>query len=242
VVRDYASWVRQACKGQAAAELSASLQTAMQLYEALGVTGVTYQGDPTVPFAWLQARKQAVDTISLPRETLARGAGDCDDLTVLMCSLLESVGVESGFITVPGRIYVAVNTKVKARDYGSLHPEQAMTIALNDELWVPVDVTSIGKATFMEAWTAGAGEWSAWDGDPGNRALYVVREAQEVYRSVALKEAEASFRYGDQDRVAEAFRENLRKLADLLTAPLAAAADDSGPGRRSSVGRGTGSP
>ncbi len=53
-----------------------------------------------------------VDTVHLARETLKSGLGDCSDLTVLYDSMLESLAVETGFITVPGHIYAAINTKV----------------------------------------------------------------------------------------------------------------------------------
>ena len=38
----------------------------------------------------------------MPRLTLKRRYGDCKNLTVLFCSLLETRGIRTGFITVPG--------------------------------------------------------------------------------------------------------------------------------------------
>jgi hypothetical protein len=104
VVRDYASWVRQSSKELVVSELSASLQTAMQLYGAPGVMGCLYQSDPAAPFATMHENKVVLDSISLARDTLGRITGDCDDLTVLFSSLLEGVGVESAFVTVPGHM------------------------------------------------------------------------------------------------------------------------------------------
>ncbi len=40
----------------------------------------------------------SVETVQHPPYTIARAAGDCDDKTVLLCSLLESIGYKSQFI------------------------------------------------------------------------------------------------------------------------------------------------
>lgn len=39
-----------------------------------------------------------VETLALPRITLARRAGDCDDQTVLLASMLEAVGIPTRFV------------------------------------------------------------------------------------------------------------------------------------------------
>ena len=46
--------------------------------------------------------KNAVDFLQFPRQTLVYGAGDCDDISILYNSLLESVGIRTAFITIPG--------------------------------------------------------------------------------------------------------------------------------------------
>jgi transglutaminase-like putative cysteine protease len=44
------------------------------------------------------------DSLNYPYQTLFYRGGDCDDLSILFCSLMESLGVASAFITVPGHI------------------------------------------------------------------------------------------------------------------------------------------
>ncbi|MDA3941602.1 MAG: hypothetical protein PF693_20225 [Spirochaetia bacterium] len=34
-----------------------------------------------------------------------------------------------------------------------------MTISIDGELWVPVEITMIGKTGFLEAWRKGVEEW-----------------------------------------------------------------------------------
>ncbi|MBT3940586.1 transglutaminase domain-containing protein [Candidatus Woesearchaeota archaeon] len=40
------------------------------------------------------------------RESLVNGGGDCDDASILLSTLLESVGISTRFVFVPGHVYV----------------------------------------------------------------------------------------------------------------------------------------
>lgn len=155
-LRNYSSYIRQTSKNEVISGLSEALQTGMQVYSALTEIGVLYQVDPTSPFTAAQSNPLIVDSISLPRDTLKRATGDCDDLTVLYTSILETVGIETAFITVPGHIYAAFNTRVPSRSYKSVHPDRNMTLNINGELWIPVEITMIGNDDFLSAWRKGA--------------------------------------------------------------------------------------
>lgn len=157
-----------------------------------------------------------VDSISLPRETLRNISGDCDDLTVLFCSMLETVGIQSAFITVPGHIYAAFNTKVPSRDFASIHPERRMTIPIEGELWVPVEITLIGEAGFQEAWRKGIDQWAALEEQSGARAFYKTSESQKIFRPVGLTETDLGLQYGDSNRISRNFRNEIDRLSSLI--------------------------
>ena len=40
------------------------------------------------------------------KESLVNGGGDCDDASILLATLLESVGISTRFVFVPGHVYV----------------------------------------------------------------------------------------------------------------------------------------
>lgn len=82
-VRNYASYVRQQNRDEILDGVSEPLQVAMLAYHALEELGIAYQLDPASPFVEVQGDTNAVDSISLPRDTLTRLTGDCDDLTAL---------------------------------------------------------------------------------------------------------------------------------------------------------------
>ncbi|MBN1837299.1 MAG: tetratricopeptide repeat protein [Spirochaetales bacterium] len=226
-LRNYTSFIRQAAKEEVVPGFSEPLQIGMQVYYALKEIGCIYQVDPTSPFTAAQGDPQRVDSISLPRDTLKRQTGDCDDLTVLYCALLETVGVESAFITVPGHIYAAFNSKVPSSGYRGVHPDKAMTLSIDGELWVPVEITMIGTDDFLAAWRKGVEQFTALDGDPDRRGFYRTRTSQEVYRPVGLRETDLGLQYGSQEAIVAAFRSTIERLVDLVLEDYQAAADGS---------------
>jgi transglutaminase-like putative cysteine protease len=54
-----------------------------------------YVSDPT-----------SFEYIKTAKESLVNGGGDCDDASVLLVTLLESVGIDSRFVFVPEHVYV----------------------------------------------------------------------------------------------------------------------------------------
>ena len=201
-LRNYASFVRQSSKDVENPGLNSSLQTGLQIYYGLTEIGCIYQKDPTSPFDAAQENPLVIDAVSLPRSTLKRGTGDCDDLTALYCSLLESVGIETAFITTPGHIYAAFNTGEQARNYQMIHPDKNRTLNIDGDIWVPVEITMIGSTGFANAWKVGAEEFMKYEDSPEKRGLYRTREAQDIYRPVGLKETDLGLQYGEKAVIA----------------------------------------
>lgn len=223
-LRNYGSFVASSLRSEALPQLNQALQAAAQVYAALASFGLVYQADPSTPFVSAQAGAIAVDSVSLARATLARGTGDCDDLTVLFASVLESMGHETGFITVPGHIYLAVNTKIPARDFRELHPDRSMTIVYRDQIWIPVEITLVGKQPFADAWRRGSELWKLYDADASKRAFYATAEAQALYKPVGLRETDLGLQYGGRAELVAAYRPELTRLGDFALSGLAAEA------------------
>ena len=211
-LRNYTSYIRQSVKNVNFPGYNSEIQEAVNIFNALSILGCMYQSDPSSPFTSAQNNLDVVDSVSLPRDTLKRITGDCDDLTVLYCSLLETLGIETSYITVPGHIYAAFNTKVPSSKYVDLHPSRDLTINLDGELWVPVEITLIGVSSFNEAWKRGSGEWHAWDKDPEKRGFTRTREAQAVFRPVGLKESDLGLQYGNSELLADEVKADLSDI------------------------------
>jgi tetratricopeptide (TPR) repeat protein len=91
-----------------------------------------------------------------------------------------------------------------------------MTIPFEGEVWVPVEITLIGKGTFLEAWRRGAEEFASWEKDTAKRTFATTASAQAVYRPVGLKEADLGLQYGRSDKIRERFRGDMGTLVDAL--------------------------
>ncbi len=227
-LRNYTSTVRQYCKEEEATGLSDFLQAGMEIFYALAEIGIIYQVDPTSPFTSFQGNPLTVDSVSLPRNTLTRLTGDCDDLTVLYCSLLETLGIETAFITVPGHIFAAFNTNVPSHSYRIVHPDKNMTLNIEGRLWVPVEITMIGTASFLEAWRTGIEEFKALDGSPEKRVFNFTKKAHEVYRPVGLRETDLGLQYGNKKEIVGNFNADKEKLIDTIIDSHLAGARESG--------------
>jgi tetratricopeptide (TPR) repeat protein len=139
-----------------------ALSQAAAYFDALGASGISYVSDPTAPFQYFDGNAEAVDYIAYPAETLGRKTGDCDDLTALYSSMLESAGIPTALVDVPGHVFLMFDS--------GLTPEEARLYNNNDAFyvrngtaWVPVEVTAVGKS-FKEAWALAAVEVKKWSG------------------------------------------------------------------------------
>jgi tetratricopeptide (TPR) repeat protein len=215
-LQNYTTTIHQFCSDVENMGLPENLQIAMEIYSGLRELGVLYEKDVTSPFDLAQENPVMVDNISLPRDTLG-GAGDCDDLTVLYCALLETQGIATGYITLPGHIYPVFNTGVAAGDYRLVHPDNTMTLTIDQTLWVPIEITMINSEDFLEAWSTGASEWASHDNAPAERALTQTADAQAVFRPVTLVERDLGLLEGSAYEIAEDFR---RAAEDLVATIL----------------------
>jgi tetratricopeptide (TPR) repeat protein len=129
---------------------------------------------------------------------------------------MESVGIPTGFITVPGHIYPVFGTKVASSRYRDLYPDKNMTFDVNGELWIPVEMTMVGTSDYLTAWRTGVDEWTALADKTSDRHIYFTSQAQDVYHAVGLKEEDLGLQYGDTRKIADNFRDTADKIIDSV--------------------------
>ena len=140
--------------------LPENFQNAMQIFNALTVYGITYIKDPNALYGQ-DIRKEVVDTIQFPRETLFKKSGDCDDTTVLYCSLLESVGIETAMVDIPGHVLMMFNTELTPKEAGKITANPKKYCLIDGKVWICVETTLI-KDGFMRAWREGMVGYYKW--------------------------------------------------------------------------------
>jgi hypothetical protein len=139
--------------------VSPNFRKAVALLEAMRLYGIGYVTDPSTPYVTFSKQEQAVDQLRFPVETLASKSGDCDDLSILYTSLLESVTVSTAFITVPGHIFTAFDLGIGEQNARNMFNNPSDLIYREDGTWLPVEVTLL-KDGFLKAWKKGAEEWA----------------------------------------------------------------------------------
>ncbi|HLP97996.1 MAG TPA: tetratricopeptide repeat protein [Sideroxyarcus sp.] len=156
-------------------------QLAAALFDMLGVYGMTYIQDPSNPYQVSSEKVNTVDYIQFPRETLERKSGDCDDLVAFYSSALESMGINTRVLEVPGHMLMMFSTGIAADEDG--YTMNNMYVIYEDTLWVPVETTLVGSA-FIKAWEKGAAAYYKWK-DKGLTILDV-HSSWETYKPASL--------------------------------------------------------
>ena len=136
--------------------IDGNLPLALLLYEGLNAHGVKYARDASTAAAQGRGARAAIDHIQYPGELLRSRLGDCDDLTVLYCALLENLGVRTALIDHPEHILMMFDTGIDADRYLGFALEPSRYIERSGRLWIPVEMTMLGEGNFLEAWALGA--------------------------------------------------------------------------------------
>lgn len=185
-VTGYATGAISAAEDLYTQALSRTFLHAMRIFEALGESGITYVVDPASAYAQLSRDEYGIDFLRFPAETLAYRSGDCDDLSVLFNTLLESVGVPTSFITTPGHIYTAFDLGVAPELVPRLFSRSGDFVFHEGRTWVPVETTAIGEG-FLRAWELGATGWRAAS-EAGAAAIFTTQSAWARYEPVGMED------------------------------------------------------
>ena len=153
----FAKYVAGIVRRRARTGVSLELQLAMGLLETERLFGLAYVVDPNSSYVEKSADESAVDYLQFPHQTLVYRGGDCDDLSILFSALLESVGVRTAFITIPGHIFMAFRLQMSEAEARAAFFDPSLLIFRGGEAWVPVEITMV-KEGFVKAWRIGAKE------------------------------------------------------------------------------------
>ncbi len=186
-----------------------NLQRGIAVFEAVKAHGVRYEIDPTTPFSEYSEKTSAIDFIQFPRQTMQYSNGDCDDLTALYTSLLEALGVETAFITVPGHIYAAFALETRPEEVEKIFTRPQDLITLDEKVWLPVEITLFQEG-FEKAWQTGAKEWREHI-EKEQAVLFPTREAWATYQAVGFNEGGSQIPLPDQGVLSAAIESSISR-------------------------------
>jgi tetratricopeptide (TPR) repeat protein len=183
-VLSFSNNVNALLKGRLNPALDKNLQSAIGLHDALRLCGISYVSNPLTPYAVVSQDKFAVDTLKFPRQTFEYRSGDCSDLSILYCALMESLQVETAFITIPGHIFMAFALKSTEEEARVSFSSVDELIFRDGKVWIPVEVTE-RTGSFLTAWEEGAKEW-AENLAKDQVGFFPLHEAWNTYEPVGL--------------------------------------------------------
>jgi hypothetical protein len=221
ILRDF---VRQALNENKpkADVINGHILTAMTLFDVFTAHGIKYAADPNNPYSNLS--ESSVDYVQFSRETLKYKSGDCDDLSVLMSTALENLGVETAILDVPGHLLMMFNTGVPQAERHQVSANDDLLVIRNGVVWIPVEATMIGT-TFLEAWSEGSRKYHEHAARKELKVI-VMQDAWSEYAPVTLKPAGYTLVVPDKSQVSPIIvREKdllLKASLDSLVAPYSA--------------------
>ncbi len=197
-----------------------NLQAAIAFHEALDLYGLNYSPNPKTPYEQVSKQKDVIDFLQFPQETFQYKAGDCSDISILYGALFQAVGIDAAFITIPGHIFIAVDSGLSVAQAPKELIPASQSIAYKDKAWIPVEITSIHEG-FMKAWQLGAKEWTE-NTSTGQAGFYPIQEAWSVYQPVGLPGAATTVAVPQSDGILRAYLAEAQKYLDSALAPMVA--------------------
>jgi tetratricopeptide (TPR) repeat protein len=170
--------------------INLNLRIALGIFETLRLYGMNYVIDPQSAYTEASQNGTFIDYLQFPSQTLIYRAGDCDDLSILFSSMLESVGIETAFITIPGHIYMAFSLGISQEEAGQQFANLGDYIFREGKTWVPLEITMVPEG-FLKAWKEGAREWR--EAEARKEAdFFPVHDAWQLYEPVGMSSAALS--------------------------------------------------
>lgn len=172
-----------------------TIDQACLIFSSFRAQGLIYNPDPNTPFNQLRKDKICIDHIRYPASMLKIRVGDCDDLTILYCSLLENLGIETALLETPGHIFMMFNSGIHQNVQERLGIDPRYYLIRNRNIWIPVEVTLL-DSSFIAAWFRG------------------IEEYRDFSRSGELKITETHQAWGEYEPVSPAYPDESFQIPD----------------------------
>jgi tetratricopeptide (TPR) repeat protein len=203
----FAKNVASMVSGKANPVLDKNLLMAIAIHDALTLYGLTYASSPIPTFT---TDKQVVDSIQFPAQTLEYKGGKCSDFSVLYSSMLEAVGIETAFITIPGHIYMAIALGMSPEEARKFFQRPDDLIYQGEKVWLPLEIT-LREGGFLKAWDLGAKQWRD-NKSKGTADFVTVREGWKTFEPVGYSDVASEITIPGQNKLASLFTSEVQSF------------------------------
>jgi hypothetical protein len=162
---------------------SRNLELAAEAYDALRSWGLRYLED-SPPSRAAALLGEPADRVNPPGETLRDHGGDCDDLTVLLASALEAVGVPSAVAVAEDHVFALFDAGLPASRLEAAGLEPERVLERGARVWIPLEATCLARSSgnLLAAWECARPRLPGLRS--GQTRLFEVREAWSSYPSM----------------------------------------------------------
>lgn len=190
------------------------ITTGLAIFEFLKTYGIKYQQDPNSPYSVVSGNVDAIDYVQYPTDTLKRKNGDCDDLVALLLSLLESLGIKTAFIDVPGHVFLMFDSGINASELINFGLKRDDFVDYNGRLYIPIETTMI-NGSFLDAWRQGINLYKKFYNK--NLNIFFTEKGWEIYKPPTFEpqRLNISMPYNFQSNYNTSYKE-LVKLRDSI--------------------------
>ena len=206
----FAKYVASLVRENQRTEVPMNIQYALGIFEALNQFGINYVVDPSSAFED-NVGTSSIDFLQFPYQTLMYKGGDCDDLSILFCSLFEAVGIRTAFITVPGHIFMAFDSGLNEQEADEKLKYLYNYIVIDDEVWVPLEITMTDEG-FYKAYRYGSREWTRAYSQ-GTAAIYKMEDSWKIYPPISVPGAAAKFSMPEETDITDAFAMSIEEYS-----------------------------
>lgn len=160
--------------------MNKSIQTAAGMIEGIRLSGIKYSDDKTTPYVEYHNGVD-LDSIQYPLQTMNCLSGDYDDLGILLASCLESVGIQTGFMTTSDDFVVLVNMGVSPKSAGLHISDTSSLILTEDEAWFGLSMKEMSKGFAASRSSGSKAIKAVLDGTEENFEFIFTETSWEVY-------------------------------------------------------------
>lgn len=101
---------------------------------------------------------ELTDQVTFPPDLISTRRGDCEDLTALYCSMLQSIGIETSAISASNHVFMMFDTGISEIRKARLPFDENRCIVRSGKTYIPIETTYLDSG-FVAAWERGVIEY-----------------------------------------------------------------------------------
>lgn len=203
---------------------------AARIVDTVGLYGITYVEDPRTPISAILGRTDVIDTVRLPRTTLLNRAGDCDDTSALLASLLEAAGIATAVVTTPDHVLVAFNTGEPSANAWLYEGAGYPVFDYEGALWLPIETTVFSRG--FVATIDAAAERIRTAGGVEAVGFVATDTARSQYPTIPVPPTQLNLALPEESRIRDQGEVTARRLFESIYTPGLAAVEAAARGNR----------